>query len=126
MFFTQTRKWPISILLIISCIGLFCPWFYFSPEIDYTSGWHWVAAAPTIFIGLVGALMFIWKSRWVSFAALSMVPLSCVYLFFSWHVPTITGELSFRISYENTHYGFYVTLLASLLAMPFYINFYRE
>ncbi len=119
----KDRKLIISGLLGISIAVLFFPWFYFSRYIDYSNGWQNVAHAPFIPAGLVAAIFLVWKSKWSSFIVLLIALLSCLYLFFTWHIQTITGELNLRVSYETVHYGFYITFIASLLAMVTYIDY---
>ncbi|KMT21588.1 hypothetical protein [Clostridium cylindrosporum] len=118
----------ITILLIISIVGLFLPWFFFSRTEDYSNGWSWMNIC--MIIGYVGslvssAMIFMKKGsvdiEMLNFLCMILIIISCIYEFLTWHVETITGSMNLRISIENTHYGFYVTLISISLAVIVYI-----
>ncbi|MFD1019699.1 hypothetical protein ACFQ2J_11000 [Thalassobacillus hwangdonensis] len=120
-------RWITGVLVGISLLGLFFPWFYFNADVDYSNGWRWMAAVPTVLIGIVAGFILLWQKRrskkinLLTLAALLIIPLSCMYGFFTWHVPTVTGEISFQTSFEHTHFGFYLTMISSLLAVVLYL-----
>lgn len=115
------NKKLISIFLFISILGLFLPWFFFDKDVDYTNGLHWLAYTPLLLISLVTsvAILLINKVsktiKIIFFLSIMLVSVSCVYLFFTWHILNITGQIDVMISLENTHYGFYITFLSAFI-----------
>ncbi|WP_371025313.1 hypothetical protein LZ906_004390 [Paraclostridium ghonii] len=110
---------------MISIVGLFLPWFFFDSDIDYTNGLVWLSS-PLLSTGILSSIFLIFikkRSKVVNianFISLLLIPLSCIYLFFSWHIMTITGELDILVSFSTAHYGFYVTTISSLIATVLY------
>ncbi|MEG0372160.1 MAG: hypothetical protein RR645_07695 [Clostridium sp.] len=116
----------VIILLSISVFGFFLPWFYFSKSVDYSTGWNFVLNSPIIIVGLFASSILIsipnhTKGQYIStLIFLSIIPITCIYLFFTWHVLTITGKIELETSLSTTHYGFYITLISSSLATIVY------
>lgn len=120
----STKKITL-ILLSVSFIGFFMPWFYFSKSVDYSIGLTWLSNIGFI-LGYFGSIVFVLineKSKAIRVCTLiflSFLPITCIYEFFTWHIQTITGGPSIRASFQSTHYGFYVTLISTSIA--FIIN----
>lgn len=112
-------------LILISIIGLFLPWFFFDSDVDYTNGLVWLSS-PLLSIGILSSMFLIFIKRRskvvniANFISLLLIPVSCVYLFFTWHIMNITGELDIIVSFNTAHYGFYITTISSLIATVLY------
>lgn len=122
-----TSKISVTILFIISIIGLFLPWFFFSKTEDYSNGLSWLNIGMIIgYLGTMLTSIIIWikkgtvDTEWANFVFMILILVSTIYEFFTWHIETITGSMNIRISIEYTHYGFYVTLISTIFAITIY------
>lgn len=112
-------------LILISIVGLFLPWFFFDSNVDYTNGLVWLSS-PLLSIGIVSStvLIFIKKRSKIinitNFISLLLIPVSCIYLFCTWYIMTITGKFDIMVSLNTAHYGFYITTISSLIATVLY------
>lgn len=112
----------IMLFIFISIIGFFLPWFYFEKSVDYKTGIWWLKN-PIVILGyfLYVSLIFLEKKR-VALLIIIFIIIYLVYVFFTWHILTITGELNINTSISTIHYGFYVTLIS--LCITFILNLY--
>lgn len=122
----KVNRKMIIVFLIISIVGIFLPWFYFEKTVDFSTGSSWCLNIGFL-LGYIGSFSFIFvdeRSKEINICNLIfliLIPLTCIYLFFTWHIETITGELDFRTSIETAHYGFYITLISSTVSTIIYL-----
>lgn len=118
----------IRIFLVISITGLFLPWFFFSWTEDYSNGFG--CMNPGMMLGYLGSLGLciiipikkdLENLELLNFLCLILIALSSLYEFFTWHIETVTGNLNLRVSIENAHYGFYISLISIVFSIAIYI-----
>ena len=94
---------------------------------DYAIGWNFAKFYPSIFIGMVFSLIFIIFNdiyrllNIITLLLLLVTPISCIYVFLTWHVLTITGKIDLAVSFSTAHYGFYVTFISSVISVLLYL-----
>ena len=117
----------IIVFIFISIIGLFLPWFFFEKSMDYAIGWNFIEFYPNIFIGIIFSLIFIVFNdisrllNIITLIWLLVTPISCIYVFFTWHVLNITGKIDLSVSFSTAHYGFYITFISSCISLFLYL-----
>lgn len=115
------NKKVISIFLFISIVGLFLPWFFFDKDVDYTNGLYWLSYTPLLLISLFTSIIILLINKVsktinvIFFLSSLLVSVSCIYLFFTWHILNITGQIDVMVSLKNTHYGFYITFISVII-----------
>lgn len=114
--------------ILISVIGLFLPWFFFDKEVDYNNGLVWLSSPLLSISFLVSIILILVEKRTkiinvANFISLLLIPVSCIYLFCTWHIMYITGEFNLMISFNTAHYGFYITTISSLIATILYSSY---
>jgi len=116
----------VGVLLLISLVGLFLPWFFFDKNVDYANGLMWLLSLPLLGISFFTSIILLFVKKRskiidiINFIFLLLIPLSCIYLFFTWHILTITGTVDIIASFNTAHYGFYITFISSLIATILY------
>ncbi|MEF9935530.1 MAG: hypothetical protein RSA01_01510 [Clostridium sp.] len=114
----------IILFYILTALGMFMPWFSFNEPIVYTQEVNYFFSPLTVWIIISGILLFSSgnsKGKVIAtFTFLSLVPLTCIYLFLTWHMLLISGEANIVDSLVSNHYGFFVTFISSLINVIIY------
>lgn len=107
----------VLFFLIISIIGFFLPWFYFEESVDYRTGLPWLNNPFLIGCYICSISFKILEMNIESLIPTLIIFVYEIYVFFTWHVLTITGKIDIKISFLTAHYGFYISLLSLFIAI---------
>lgn len=107
----------ILFFLIISIIGFFLPWFYFEKSVDYRTGLPWLNNPFLIGCYICSIFFTILRMNIESGISTLLIFIYEIYIFLTWHVMTITGEINIKTSFSTAHYGFYISFLSLLIAL---------
>lgn len=114
----------ITILYSFTIVGMFLPWFGLKGLPVYASEFDYILSPLTVWIIISGILLFLpgnSKGQMIcTFGFLSLIPLTCVYYFLSWHMLLISGEATAMHNFFSSYYGFHLTLISSLVLIITY------
>lgn len=126
------------ILLIISLVGFFLPWFYFNKSVDYTIGLGELGSVGFVF-GYIGSFILVLINenskaiKVLKSIFLSLIPLNCIYLFIDFPMNKFTGSQNLSLGLESisrslefSHLGFYITLITTTIALIINITYIKK
>ncbi|MEF9951114.1 MAG: hypothetical protein RR840_02440 [Clostridium sp.] len=120
----MTRKNVLTALYSSTVLGLFLPWFNLGTDLSDSHALNYIFSPLTVWIIISGILLFLpgnSKGQVIStFAFLSLIPLTCLYYFLTWHMLLLTGEANIIHSLASKHYGFFLTFVSSLILVMVY------
>lgn len=116
----KNNKNILIFLGLVNIILLFLPWLGFSSE-TAKIGWSCVIRNPLFLIGIVFMVIVIFIPTYrntITKAGVWLIPISYIYVFLTWHVQTITGEVNLKTSLEAAYPWFFIGL-ACMLVLAF-------